>query len=128
MSEGGGERTFALGSAMAAFDHIEDVQSSPQFGNSGPDGWAFTFWGSVTCDEEVHRRLIESVAAISPDTDLLLPKWVPGEDCIEGSMIWNGARVWVWSETVLSFTSFWSADRASVDSLRAASLHLARAA
>lgn len=113
---------------MAAFDRIEDVQPAPQFGNSGPDGWAFTLWGSATCGEEVHRRLIEAVAALTPHAELRLPEWVSGEDCIEGSLIWEGAPVWVWFETVLNFASFWSESRASIDSLRAAALPLARAA
>jgi hypothetical protein len=113
---------------MTAFVRIEDVQSSPQFGNCGPEGWAFALWGSATCQEEAHRRLIESVAALSPNAQLRLPEWVAGEDCIEGSMLWEDAPVWIWFETVLNFTSFWSANRRSIDSLRAAALPLARAA
>ena len=125
MSALGGKRTFALGQDMAAFDRIDDVQPSQQFGNSGPDGWEFTLWGSTTCEQEVHRRVIESVAALSPHTELHLPEWVDGEDCIEGSMFWKGADVWIWFETVLNYTSFWSAGRASIDSLRAAAFPLA---
>ena len=91
---------------MAAFDRIDAVQPSPQFGNSGPEGWAFTLWGSATCEEVVHRHLIESVAALLPQAKLSLPEWEDGEDCIEGSMLWEGAPVWIWFETVLNFTSF----------------------
>lgn len=111
---------------MAAFDQIEEVQPSTQFGNTGPAGWGFTLWGSPTCAEEVHRNLLERLAETYPTSSLTLPPWYDCEDLVEGSLTWEGAPVWVWFETFLNHTWLWSADRAAVVSLREALLPIAR--
>jgi hypothetical protein len=112
---------------MTAFERTEEIRPASQFGNCGPDGWSFTLWGSPTCEERVHRRLIEGVAATHPQSELSLPEWFEGEDLIEGSMIWDGSPIWIWFETVLNHTVFWSADRDAITSLRAAAIPVANA-
>jgi hypothetical protein len=111
---------------MPAFDQIDEVHSSPQFGNTGEAGWGFTLWGSATCVEEVHRKLLEQLAETYPTSALALPPWYDGEDCVEGSLTWEGVPIWVWFETVLNHTWLWSADREAVISLRGALLPIAR--
>ena len=111
---------------MAAFDRIDKVQPSPQFGNSGPTGFGFTLWGSTNCAEDVHRRSLELLAAAYPDVELSLPPQLDGEDLIEGWLTWDGAPIWVWFETVLNHTWLWSANRAALVSLRQAMLPIAQ--
>ena len=111
---------------MPAFDRIDEVQPSPQFGNCGPDGWGFTLWGSATYAEQVHRKSLERLADTYHDVDLRLPDWRDGEDLIDGSLTWGGAPVWVWFETVLNHTWLWSAERATMVGLRDAMLPIAR--
>ncbi|UZK68652.1 hypothetical protein OKW76_11415 [Sphingomonas sp. S1-29] len=113
---------------MPDFAQIDEVAPSPQFGNCGPAGWTFSLWGSPRCAAEVHRQLIEAVAAKYPDTCLKLPAWQMGEDCIEGDMKWATVPISIWFETTLNFTSFWSADQAAILGLRAAVLPLAKKA
>ncbi|WP_324750063.1 hypothetical protein SH591_00515 [Sphingomonas sp. LY54] len=110
---------------MAAFDQIEEVRPSPQFGNTGPEGWGFTLWGGA-CAEDVHRNLLEGLAKTYPTSSLTLPPWYDGEDLVEGSLTWQGVPIWVWFETVLNHTYLWSADQAAVVSLREALLPIAR--
>jgi hypothetical protein len=111
---------------MASFDQIEEVHPSPQFGDTGPAGWGFTLWGTTTCAEEVHRNLLDRLAETYRTSALALPPWYDGEDCVEGSLIWDGVPIWVWFETVLNHTWLWSADREAVIRLRDALLPIAR--
>ena len=110
---------------MASFDRIDEVQPSPKFGNTGPEGWGFTLWGSPTCAEEVHRGLLDAFFREHPDCRLQLRPAFDGEDLIEGSMVWRGVPVWVWFETVLNHTWLWSPDQACSLDLRRAILPLA---
>jgi hypothetical protein len=110
---------------MAAFERIDQVGPTPQFGNTGPPGWGFVLWGDPNCEEEVHRRLLETFAAAHPGTSLVLPPFHDCEDLIEGSMIWSGHTFWVWFETVLNHTYLWSSDREAVERIRDAILPLA---
>lgn len=113
---------------MSAFAQIDEVQPSPQFGNSGPDGFGFTLWGSANCAEDVHRRSLERLADAYPEVELSLPPQSDGEDLIEGSLKWDDALVWVWFETALNHTWLWSADRAALVNLREAMLPIAQSA
>ena len=78
--------------------------------------------------EGVHRRSLERLAAAYPDVELRLPPQSDREDLIEGSMTWGGTPVWVWFETALNHTWLWSADRATMVSLREAMLPIAQSA
>lgn len=111
---------------MAAFDQIEEVHPSPQFGTTGPAGWGFTLSGSATCAEGVHRDLLERLDETYPTSSLNLPQWYDSEDLVEGSLTWEGFPIWIWFETVLNYTWLWSADRAAMVSLRQALLPIAR--
>ena len=111
---------------MVAFDRVDVVHLSPQFGNCGPDGFGFTLWGSSSCGDEVHRRTLERLAEIYPEVRLRLPEQSDGEDLIEGSLTWNGAPIWVWFETFLNYMWLWSANRATVVDLRNAMLPIAQ--
>ena len=111
---------------MAAFDRIEEVGPSAQFGNTGPGGWGFTLWGSPTCAEEVHSNLLERLAETCRTSSLTLPPWNDREDMVEGSLTWEGAPIWVWFETVLNYTWLWSADRTAVVGLREVLFPIAR--
>ena len=113
---------------MFAFDRIDEVQPSPQFGNCGPDGFGFTLWGSSSGGDEVHRQTLERLAETYAEVGLSLPPHSDGEDMIEGSLTWDGQAVWVWFETVLNHTWMWSADRTTMIGLREAMLSIARAA
>jgi hypothetical protein len=112
---------------MASFDRIDEVQPSAKFGNTGPDGWGFTLWGSATCSEEVHRDLLEAFFRKHPNCCLQLPPRIDCEDLIEGSMIWKGVPVWVWFETVLNHIWLWSPEQACTVDLRRTILPLANA-
>jgi hypothetical protein len=111
---------------MPSFVRIDEVQPSPQFGNCGPDGWGFALWGDPNCAEEVHRRLLETFSTAYTSSELRLPPWYECEDMVEGSLTWEGTEIWIWFETVLNFTSIWSADKPAILSLRAAILPFAQ--
>lgn len=112
---------------MVVYRQIEAVGAEPQYGNSGPPGWGFTLWNK-SMDAEPHRRLLENFAARYPECALDLPEYVPHEDCIEGTMIWQSQGIWIWYEAILTHLRLWSSDRAAIESLRAALLPLAQAA
>lgn len=104
------------------------MQLSPQFGNSGPNGFGFTLWGSANCREDVHRRSLERLAVAYPEVKISLPPPSDGEDLIEGSLTWDGEPVWAWFETALNHTWLWSANRAALAGLREALLPIAQSA
>jgi hypothetical protein len=110
---------------MAVYREIEEVKAAPLYLNSGPAGWSFTLWNNSLFDEP-HRPLLERFAALYSDCALDLPEYHTGEDCIEGSMMWQSKYVWVWYEHDLTHLSLWSADRDAIESLRAAILPLAQ--
>ena len=113
---------------MSAFERVDEVGPSPEFGNSGSAGWAFTLWGSPSCEELAHRRLLETFAAAYPASALHLPPQQECEDLIEGSLVWEYHPVSIWFETGLNFTFLWSSDRAALFNLRQALLPFACAA
>ena len=112
--------------AVFCFDRVDPVEPSPKFGNTGPEGWGFTLWGSADGEEFMYGHLLETFAAKNPDSRLQLPEWSDCEDLIEGQIIWRSQYVWVWYETVLSHIWLWSAERDVIDSLRSAMLPMAK--
>jgi hypothetical protein len=112
--------------AVFRFDKVDPVKPSPKFGNTGPQGWGFTLWGSPDGEEFMYRHLLETFATQNPDARLELPKWSDCEDLIEGELIWRSQYVWVWYEKVLSHIWLWSAERDVIDSLRCAMLPMAK--
>lgn len=112
--------------AVFCFDRVDPVIPSSQFGNTGPQGWGFTLWGSPNSEEFMYRHLLETFAQQNPDARLELPEWFDCEDLIEGKLIWHTQYVWVWYETVLSHIWLWSAKKDVIESLRSALLPIAK--
>lgn len=112
--------------AVFRFYKVDPVEPSPQFGNTGPQGWRFILWGSPVGEEFMYRHLLETIAKQNPDAHLELPEWFDGEDLIEGELIWHSQYVWVWYETMLSHIWLWSAKEDVIESLRSALLPIAK--
>lgn len=104
---------------MVTYSKTDEVAASPQYGNSGPDGWGFTLWSELLDDEAPHRPLLERFSAAFPQAGIVLPEYDRYEDFVECYAEWNSASVWVYYETILSYLWFWSADRSAVVGIRA---------
>lgn len=113
-------------SAAFRFDNVEPVQQSSKYGNTGPQGWGFTLWGSPDGDEFMYRHLLETFARDHPNATLTLPEWYECEDLIEGKLVWRSQSIWVWYETVLSHIWLWSTDKETMEILRDEMLALIR--
>jgi hypothetical protein len=107
---------------MATYRKIDEVSESPKYGNCGPEGWAFTLWGDTAAADPPHRDLVERFAAEWPRAAIRLPEYDRDEDIVECDAVWNGARVWVYYETLLNYLTFWSPDRDAIEGFRAALL------
>jgi hypothetical protein len=110
---------------MGAYREIEQVKADPEFGNSGPPGWAIMLWSEPDYSEP-HRPLLERFAKQYPECALNLPEHYPEEDCVEGSMTWQSQTISIWYEEILTHLRLWSDNRDAVQSLRAALLPLAQ--
>ncbi|OQW74360.1 MAG: hypothetical protein BVN33_08515 [Proteobacteria bacterium ST_bin13] len=114
------------------FSSISLVSKALRGGNHGEEGWDF----DLICDDynyladddtgvaNPYRRFLEELAAKNSECSVDLPEWTPSEDCIEGSLIWRGNSVDCYYETLLNFLKFWSADRNTVEELRAEIIRL----
>jgi hopanoid-associated phosphorylase len=113
------------------FSSVSRVEKGMRGGNQGEEGWNF----DLTCDDidyfahdesvvNSYRRFLEELPAKNPEWSVDLPEWTPSEDCIEGSLIWRGNSVHCYYETLLNFLTFWSADRNTVEELRAEIIRL----
>lgn len=120
------ERAERPNGAAFRFDRVDPVKRSSQFGNTGPQGWGFTLWGSPEGEEFMYRHLLETFAKEHPDARLELPEWSDCEDLIEGELVWRSQRIWVWYETVLTHIWLWSIDKDVIDRLRNALLPIAK--
>lgn len=109
---------------MHTYSKIDEVSASPQYGNTGPEGWGFHLWTDLLDDEAPHRDLLTRFAAAWPQAGLDLPEYDRYEDFVECEAVWNSAPVWVYYETILSHLWFWSQDREALEGLRAALLPL----
>jgi hypothetical protein len=104
----------------ATYSKIEEIVASPQYGNTGPDGWGFTLWSDLLDDEAPHRQMLERFALAYPQAGISLPKYHPHEDFVECYATWNSASVWIYYETLLSHLWLWSADRDAAAAIKAA--------
>jgi len=109
---------------VLTYSKIDEIRKSPQYGNSGPDGWGFHLWSELLDDEAPHRSLLKRFSAAFPEARIVLPEYDRYEDFVECSAEWKSTSVWFYYETILSHLWVWSADRESAEEVRAALLPL----
>ena len=109
---------------MVLYSKIDEIAASPQYGNTGPDGWGFALWSDMLDDEAPHRAVLERLAATIPQAGITLPEYDRSEDFVECYATWDSSPVWIYYETLLSHLWFWSVDRSAVEKSRAALLSL----
>lgn len=107
---------------MADYSEIQNVSASPQYGNTGQDGWGFSLFSDLCDDEAPHRLLLERLAVAYPEAGIILPAYERYEDFVECDAVWNSASVWIYYETILSHLWLWSSDRDAVEGIRTALL------
>jgi hypothetical protein len=107
---------------MTAYYTIEDVSALPKSINSGPKGWGFKMWSDKLDDEAPHRLILERFAAAHPEAGIKLPPYDRHEDYVEAIAKWNGAKITIYYETILSHLWLWSTDHAAVSAFRTALL------
>jgi hypothetical protein len=103
---------------MAAYT-IDHTKASLKGGNHGPNGWSFTLLSELAGEDAPYRGTLEAFARSHPHALVALPTWERDEDCVEGTLLWDGQPVEIYFEAmVLSFLTFWSSDRAVIESLK----------
>ena len=103
---------------MAAYT-IDHTNAALKGGNHGPNGWSFTLYSELVGKDAPYRCALEAFARSHPHALVALPNWVRDEDCVEGTLIWEGQPVDIYFEAmVLSYLKFWSSDRAAIESLK----------
>lgn len=107
---------------MMLYSEVEEVSALPRNVNSGGDGWGFKAWSDLLDDEAPHRKILERFAAVHPEAGLELPPYDRYEDYVEADAAWDGAKVSVYYETILSYLLVWSPSRDAATSFRAALL------
>ncbi len=110
---------------MGTYTKIDEVTASPQYGNTGSDGWGFHLWSNLLDDEAPHRLVLERFAEAYPQASIILPPYERYEDYVECYARWNSASVWIYYETILSSLWLWSEDRQAVVAMRTALLPFA---
>ena len=104
---------------MSAYSKIDQVETAPKLGNTGPAAWGFHAWSDFLDDEAPHRRLLALIASTHPEVVVTLPEADRYEDYVEGSMRGGSYEVWVYFETIVSYLWIWSPERHSADWARA---------
>lgn len=112
---------------MALYHEIESISPSPQYGNTGPDGWGFHLWSELSGDDAPHRSLLEMFVANYPQTGMKLPTYDRHEDFVECYAAWDSKTVCVYYETMLSHLWLWSPDRDAINEVRSALVPLVAA-
>ena len=111
---------------MTAYTMIEGVSALPQNINSGPVGWGCKMWSDKLDDEAPHRTVLERFAATHPEAGINLPRYDRYEDYVEATAEWNGGKIVIYYETILSYLWLWSRDREAVSAFREALLPFVR--
>ena len=78
---------------MGTYTKIDEVTASPQYGNTGSDGWGFHLWSNLLDDEAPHRQVLERFAEAYPQASIILPPYERYEDYVECYARWNSASV-----------------------------------